>query len=251
MGLGRLARDGLELCERATAIISAPAQGDAPTGPRQEDEWISVVAAKEQRVVLAEPLQERDEAGATFPGLHLADEGGLFGAEGVDVEIVTRAAEAGGTGKRVSLRLDADAHVLGNNFALNAVALSSLTGTAKLIFVTGWALFCVAHVEILSAGFARQCGPAFSLPRHRLNRLMMGGGHATTGAVEHPLKSPHGHPQKSADPDRGEVAARSGVIGPIAAQSEIFLPGRGDTHCKRSFLSHNSVPFGPNQWCYV
>jgi hypothetical protein len=54
---------------------------------------------------------------------------------------VTRAAEAGGTGKRVSLRLDADADVLNNNLTLNAVAFSSVTATAKLSLVTGRALF--------------------------------------------------------------------------------------------------------------
>src|SRR5262245_60149376 len=63
---------------------------------------------------------------------------------------------------------------------------------------------------------------------------------ALTGLIQHRLKRPHGHPQKPADPDRRDVAARSGVIGPIAAQSEIFLPGRGDTHRKRSFFAHKA-----------
>src|SRR5262249_55517020 len=47
-----------------------------------------------------------------------------------------------------------------------------------------------------------------------------------TCAVEHLFQRPHGDAQQPADPDRGEVAARSGVIGPIAAPSAIFLPGR-------------------------
>src|SRR5215475_7746646 len=69
---------------------------------------------------------------------------------------------------------------------------------------------------------------------------------ALTGLIQHRLKRPHGHPQKPADPDRRDVAARSGVIGPIAAQSEIFLPGRGDRKRKQGFFTHNSVPFDPS-----
>src|SRR5262249_51332896 len=69
---------------------------------------------------------------------------------------------------------------------------------------------------------------------------------ALTGLIQHRFERPHGHPQKPADPDRGEVAARSGVIGPIAAQSEIFLPGRGDRKRKQGFFTHNSVPFDPS-----
>src|SRR5262245_57751407 len=65
---------------------------------------------------------------------------------------------------------------------------------------------------------------------------------ALTGLIQHRLERPHGHPQKPADLDRGEVAARSGVIGPIAAQSEIFLPGGGDRKRKQGFFAHNAIP---------
>jgi hypothetical protein len=51
-----------------------------------------------------------------------------------------------------------------DNLALDAVALLSVTGAAKLMFATGWAPFYIAHVKIVSAGYARQRGPAFSLP---------------------------------------------------------------------------------------
>jgi hypothetical protein len=112
--------------------------------------------------VLGEPRLQRDEAGAGFAGLHLRDERGLVWAVGVDVEIVTRAAEAGGTGKRVSLRFDADAYVLDNNLALNAVAFSSVPSAASIAANGRWGY--IGHVAILSAGFALQRSPAFSLP---------------------------------------------------------------------------------------
>jgi hypothetical protein len=46
---------------------------------------------------------------------------------------------------------------------------------------------------------------------------------ALTGFIQHRLKRPHGHPQKLADPDRGDVASRSGVIGSVSRQSKVPL----------------------------
>src|SRR5215472_6709151 len=134
-------------CSPASVAIAGaqssphPFEQARPHTPGQYDERIGVISAEEENVVAGEPRLQRDEAGAGFAGLHLRDERGLVGAVGIDVEIVTRAAEAEGTGKRVSLRLDADAYVLDNNLALNAVAFSSVTATAKLSLVTGRALF--------------------------------------------------------------------------------------------------------------
>src|SRR5262249_34350579 len=89
-----------------------PFEQARPHARRQYDEGIGVISAEEENVVAGEPRLQRDEAGAGFASLHFRDEWGVVGAVGVDVEVVTRAAEAGGTGKRVSLRLDADADVL-------------------------------------------------------------------------------------------------------------------------------------------
>src|SRR5438270_457144 len=55
-------------------------------------------------------------------------------------------------------------------------------------------------------------------------------------ALQHPFKRPHGHPQQPADPDRGELTARGGVIGSVAGQAEILLAGLWDRKCKRGIF---------------
>jgi len=87
-----------------------------------------MVATQEKDIVFAKPPLEGGEAAAGFARLYLCDERSLVGAEGVNVEIVARPAEARRAAQRVALRLNADIGVEVHELALDTVTLATMTG---------------------------------------------------------------------------------------------------------------------------
>src|SRR5262249_48547310 len=103
-----------------------------PGLPGQHDERVGLVAPEEQRVVLAEPSLELDEAGPGLARLHLGDQWRLVLAEDVNVNGVTAVAEPTAAGEGVSLAVDAERAMQLHELALDPGTFLTMSSTAHL-----------------------------------------------------------------------------------------------------------------------
>src|SRR5262245_20039710 len=108
-----------DLCEQAR-----------PHAPRQQDQRLGVIAAKEEQIVFAEPAFELHEAAAVPARLAFGNERRCFTAERIDVEVVAAATKPARTGERIAFGMNADSAVRVDDLALNAIALPAMASTA-------------------------------------------------------------------------------------------------------------------------
>jgi hypothetical protein len=84
--------------------------------------------------------------------------------------------------------------------------------------------------------------------RAQPNKLMINGDlrrRLARGAIEHAFKRPHGNTLQSADLDHGDFSAGCGVVGGVAAETEIKPSGLRDGNRQRSILvSHDNPQTG-------
>jgi hypothetical protein len=87
-------------------------------------------------------LFERGEAGAILARFHFGDERCLAGAERVDVDVMSATAKASGPGQWIAFGLNAECSVQGDDLALNAIALATVTPIQfALLFVGSFVWF--------------------------------------------------------------------------------------------------------------
>jgi hypothetical protein len=119
-----------------------PFEQARPCAPGQHDERIGVISAEKENVVAGEPRLQRDEAGAGFAGLHLGDERRFLATKRIDVDIMTAAAEARGSGQGIALTVNAEGAMSINELALDASALLPMASTTHVGTPSGTGFAC-------------------------------------------------------------------------------------------------------------
>jgi hypothetical protein len=79
-------------------------------------------------------LFERGEAGAVLARFHFGDERCLVGTQRVNVDVMSATAKVTGPGQWIAFGLDAKCSVQGDDLALNAIALATVTRAAHVQF---------------------------------------------------------------------------------------------------------------------
>ena len=95
--------------------------------PGQHDQCIAAVSLQEQRIKITKPFFQCGEAGAVLTRFHFGDERRLVGAERVNVDVMSTTSKSTGSRQWIAFGLDAECSVQGDDLALDAIALATMT----------------------------------------------------------------------------------------------------------------------------